>query len=66
MPDTTPADTEIPVADVADELGVARRTVQSWIASGRIVGRQPVPGPRAPYVVPVTEVERVKREMSGT
>ncbi len=67
MPETTaaaPTDV-LSLAAVAERLNVSRRTIQSWVSSGRMAGYQPVPGPRAPYVVAVSEVERVERDMKS-
>jgi excisionase family DNA binding protein len=57
-------DTEyIPVREVAKQLNVTTRTVQRWIKTGVINGAyQPVSGATTPWLVPVSEVERLKEK----
>jgi predicted site-specific integrase-resolvase len=47
----------------AQQLSVTPRTVQYWIRNGLIVGAyQPVEGQTMPWLIPSSEVERIKQE----
>lgn len=46
------------VAQVADMLSVSQRTVERWIAKGKIEGRMPF----ANWRIPAEEVERLLRQ----
>ena len=47
----------------AEHLDVPIRTVQYWIKKGVITGAyQPVEGQTMPWLIPTSEVERIKQE----
>lgn len=52
-------------ASVAILLGLSRKTVLAYLASGRLTGHKIGTGQRGIWLVPTTEVERYKRERKG-
>ncbi len=57
----------ITVPEFAKRLGVARNTVSEWVKSGKVKGKKkgPFPGKTSPILIPASELERVKKLMSG-
>lgn len=49
----------------ADALGVSRDTVERWVKTGKVKGTRkgPFPGKTSPFLIPVEELERVKKLM---
>jgi transposase len=56
-------DTTITISKFAEEIGVARNTVSRWVQSGKVKGikQGPFPGRTSPVLIPVSELERVKK-----
>ncbi len=54
-------DGDLTTAQLAELMGKPLRTVQRWVASGRITGRK-LPGRTNTYLIDETEVERVLAE----
>ena len=55
----------ITVQEFADEIGVARNTVSRWVQAGKVKGikKGPFPGKTSPILIPISELERVKKLM---
>jgi transposase len=55
----------VTVQEFADEIGVARNTVSRWVQAGKVKGikQGPFPGKTSPILIPVSELERVKKLM---
>lgn len=55
------------VPEFAELLGVARNTVTQWVQSGKVKGTKkgPFPGKTSPILIPISELERVQKLMSG-
>lgn len=51
--------------EVADALGVSRDSVERWVKAGKVKGTRkgPFPGRTSPFLIPASEVERVKKLM---
>jgi len=63
----TKTEDTITVPEFAEKLGVARNTVSQWVKSGKVKGTKkgPFPGKTSPILIPVSELERVKKLMDG-
>ena len=48
------------VAQAADEIGMDRRTLSRWIKDGRVEAEKLCSGATHPYLIRLSEVERVK------
>lgn len=55
----------ITVPEFAAEMNVSRQTVSRWVQSGKVKGikQGPFPGKTSPVLIPVSELERVKKLM---
>lgn len=57
----------ITVLEFAAQIGVARNTVSRWVQSGKVKGikQGPFPGKTSPILIPVSELNRVKKLMES-
>jgi len=53
----------ISTREFADALGVSRDTVERWVKFGKVKGQKsgPFPGKTSSILIPVSELERVKK-----
>ena len=58
---------EMTIPEFAEELNVSRQTVTRWVQAGKVKGKKkgPFPGKTSPVLIPVSELERVKKLMEG-
>jgi len=57
----------ITIPEFAEQIGVDRNTVSRWVKSGKVKGTKkgPFPGKTSPILIPISELERVKKLMDG-
>lgn len=63
----TKSEPTITVPEFAEQIGVTRFTVTKWVKSGKVKGikQGPFTGRTSPILIPVSELERVKKLMEG-
>ena len=61
----TKTEPTITIPEFAEQIGVNRTTVSRWVQSGKVKGikQGPFRGKTSPILIPVSELERVKKLM---